>query len=55
MLTRPVMSRDELTALIDEGVIDSVIMGFVDRYGRLVGKRASVLDRRTLAVTPALL
>ena len=41
MLTRPVMSRDELTALIDEGVIDSVIMGFVDRYGRLVGKRAS--------------
>ena len=41
MLTRPVMSRDELTALIDEGSIDSVVMGFVDRYGRLVGKRAS--------------
>jgi glutamine synthetase len=41
MLTRPVISRDELTALIDEGSIDSVVMGFVDRYGRLTGKRAS--------------
>lgn len=41
MLTRPVMSRDELTALIDEGSIDSVVMGFVDRYGRLTGKRAT--------------
>jgi glutamine synthetase len=41
MLSRAETSREELFTLIEQGSIDSVIMGFVDRYGRLVGKRAS--------------
>jgi glutamine synthetase len=41
MLKRAVVTRDELTSKIADGEIDSVIMGFVDRYGRLTGKRAT--------------
>ena len=41
MADRQVITRDDLTALIASGEIDTVIMGFPDRYGRLVGKRAS--------------
>lgn len=41
MADRQVITRDDLAALITSGVIDTVIMGFPDRYGRLVGKRAS--------------
>ena len=41
MIDRDVVSRDELTNLITSGRIDTVVMGFPDRYGRMVGKRAS--------------
>ncbi len=41
MLSRVVISRAELFDRITSGAIDTVIMGFADRYGRLVGKRAS--------------
>ncbi|MEN9803463.1 MAG: hypothetical protein RIS41_310, partial [Actinomycetota bacterium] len=41
MMQRPVVTRDDLFARIAAGAIDTVIMGFPDRYGRLVGKRAS--------------
>ena len=36
-----VVTRDELARRITAGDIDTVIMGFPDRYGRLTGKRAS--------------
>ena len=41
MAERSTIFRDDLTRLIADGEIDTVIMGFPDRYGRLVGKRAS--------------
>lgn len=41
MLKRAVVTRDELATKIADGEIESVVMGFVDRYGRLVGKRTS--------------
>ena len=41
MLKRAVVTRDELTTKIADGEIESVIMGFVDRYGRLTGKRTA--------------
>ncbi|MFM7126442.1 MAG: glutamine synthetase family protein [Actinomycetota bacterium] len=41
MLTREVMTRKELSSKIASGDIDTVIMAFVDRYGRLVGKRTT--------------
>ncbi len=41
MMKRAVVSRQELSSLIADGEIDTVVMAFVDRYGRLVGKRAA--------------
>lgn len=41
MLTREVMSRKELASKIAAGDIDTVVMAFADRYGRLVGKRTT--------------
>lgn len=41
MLTREVMTRKELSSKIASGDVDTVIMAFVDRYGRLVGKRTA--------------
>lgn len=41
MLQRTVITREELSARIADGSIDSVVMAFVDRYGRLVGKRTA--------------
>lgn len=41
MMERAIVTRDELFDRIASGAIDTVIMGFPDRYGRLVGKRAS--------------
>ncbi|MFZ9384105.1 MAG: glutamine synthetase family protein [Ilumatobacteraceae bacterium] len=41
MLERMVVTRGELFDRIASGAIDTVIMGFPDRYGRLVGKRAA--------------
>lgn len=41
MLKREVMSRKELSSKIAAGDVDTVIMAFVDRYGRLVGKRTT--------------
>ncbi len=41
MMKRAVISREELSVHIQSGDIETVIMGFVDRYGRLVGKRAT--------------
>lgn len=41
MIERAVVSRGELFDRIASGDVDTVIMGFPDRYGRLVGKRAS--------------
>ena len=41
MMKRAVVTRDELFDLIAGGAIDTVVMGFPDRYGRLVGKRAT--------------
>jgi len=38
---RGVISRNELTELIESELVDTVIMAFPDRYGRLVGKRSS--------------
>jgi glutamine synthetase len=44
------LSVDELSTLIDERVIDTVIIAFTDMQGRLVGKRASArLFREELA------
>ena len=40
-MKREMIPRKELASLIAAGDIDTVIMAFVDRYGRLVGKRAS--------------
>jgi glutamine synthetase len=37
---RGMLSLDELTALVDDGAIDTVIVGFTDHYGRLHGKRS---------------
>lgn len=39
MIQRQEISRKELLSRISAGDIDSVIMAFPDRYGRLVGKR----------------
>jgi len=33
------MTRDELAAAINAGVIDTVIVAFPDMQGRMVGKR----------------
>ncbi len=41
MIQRQEISRKELLSRISSGEIDSVITAFPDRYGRLVGKRAS--------------
>lgn len=41
MMERAIVTRDDLFERIASGAIDTVIMGFPDRYGRLVGKRAS--------------
>lgn len=41
MMKREVVTRQELSTLISAGEIDTVIMAFVDRYGRLVGKRTA--------------
>ncbi len=41
MIDRNVVSREQLTELISSGQVDTVVMGFPDRYGRLVGKRAT--------------
>lgn len=41
MIDREVVSRDDLSRLISSGDVDTVIMAFPDRYGRLVGKRTS--------------
>ena len=41
MMKRVIVTRDELLSKIDNGEIESVVMGFPDRYGRLTGKRAS--------------
>ncbi|MEY3034420.1 MAG: hypothetical protein RLZ86_1042 [Actinomycetota bacterium] len=41
MIDRDVVSRDELSDLVSSGRIDTVIMAFPDRYGRLAGKRTS--------------
>lgn len=41
MMKRVVISREQLFTKIADGEIETVIMGFPDRYGRLVGKRAS--------------
>lgn len=39
MRKRTIVSREELSDKITTGEIDSVIMAFVDRFGRLTGKR----------------
>jgi glutamine synthetase len=39
MVARTAVTRDELEAAIRRGVIDTVVMAFVDLHGRLVGKR----------------
>lgn len=41
MIPRQEISRKELLSRISAGEIDSVIMAFPDRYGRLVGKRTA--------------
>ncbi len=41
MILRQEISRKELLSRISSGEIDSVIMAFPDRYGRLVGKRTA--------------
>ena len=41
MIPRQELTRKELVSRIESGEIDSVIMAFPDRYGRLVGKRTS--------------
>lgn len=41
MLKRAVVTRDQLFSKIASGEIESVVMGFPDRYGRLVGKRTA--------------
>ena len=41
MMKRDVIARQELADRILRSEIDTVIMAFVDRYGRLVGKRAT--------------
>jgi glutamine synthetase len=33
------MTRDELRALVEKGEVDTVVAGFTDHYGRLMGKR----------------
>ena len=40
-MTQGKISCDELARLTDEGLIQTVIVGFTDLYGRLVGKRFS--------------
>ena len=35
------LTRDQLTALINSGDIDTVVMAFPDLFGRLVGKRTT--------------
>jgi glutamine synthetase len=34
-----VLDLDELSALVDSGEIETVVVGFTDHYGRLCGKR----------------
>lgn len=41
MMKRETVTRKELSSMIAAGDIDSVVMAFVDRYGRLVGKRTA--------------
>ncbi|KGA11310.1 MAG: hypothetical protein GM46_4070 [actinobacterium acAcidi] len=41
MMKREIIARQELADRILRSEIDTVIMAFVDRYGRLVGKRAT--------------
>lgn len=41
MMSRQEIPRKELLSRISSGEIDSVIMAFPDRYGRLVGKRTA--------------
>ncbi len=36
---RGMLTIDELAALVDDGAIDTVVVGFTDHYGRLHGKR----------------
>ena len=44
-LARPLMTLDELRKAVDEGTVDTVLLGFADMQGRLQGKR---LRRRAL-------
>ena len=41
MASGSTLSREQLTALINSGDIDTVVMAFPDLYGRLVGKRTA--------------
>ena len=41
MMKRVIVTRDELISKIGDGEIETVVMGFPDRYGRLTGKRAT--------------
>ena len=51
------MTPDELRGLVDTGEIDTVVVGFTDHYGRLMGKRfdagSSSTTRSQTARTPA--
>ncbi len=38
-VVRGMLTLSELTALVEQGEIDTVVVGFTDHYGRLVGKR----------------
>jgi hypothetical protein len=41
MATPNELDRATLTALVEEGHIDTVVMAFPDLFGRLVGKRTT--------------
>lgn len=41
MMKREMVTRKDLSSMIAAGDIDTVVMAFVDRYGRLVGKRTA--------------
>lgn len=38
-VVRGMLTLSELTALVEQGEIETVVVGFTDHYGRLVGKR----------------
>src|SRR5688500_16255468 len=39
LVIKGMLTPDELTAMVSRGEIETVILGFTDHYGRMMGKR----------------